>query len=108
VNGGTGTGNGVFPGQGDNDVVREPERGEVLDPAGFQRGAQERVDFSTSDPTGEVQGRTTGDGLRNVPLVPYTERIAEYRNQALDALDRMSVPGSLQDIVRDYFTELGS
>lgn len=108
VSGGTGTGNGVFPGQGDNDVVRDPERGEVLDPAGYQRGAEERVDFSTSDPTGEVQGRTTGDGLRNVPLVPYTERIAEYRDQALDALDRMSIPGNLQDIVRDYFTELGS
>jgi hypothetical protein len=47
-----------------------------------------------------------GEGIRNVPLAPYTERFAEYQSAALEALDRLTVPPALRDLVRTYFTEL--
>ena len=53
-----------------------------------------------------MQGRTEGTGLENLPLVPYADRYAAYQQTALDALDRMAIPTSLQDLVRVYFTEL--
>jgi hypothetical protein len=106
VDGGIGGPNTLRPGTGDDDVVRAPERSNVLDPVGFERGDEHRIDFDTLDPTGDVRGRTQGEGVENLPLVPYTDRFAEYQRQALGALDRMAIAGSLQDIVRDYFTEL--
>lgn len=108
VDGGIGGPNQLQPGQGDNDIVRDPVRSNVLDPVGFERGDEHRIDFDTLDPTGSVRGRAQGEGVENLPLVPYTDRFAEYQRQALGALDRMAIAGSLQDIVRDYFTELGT
>ena len=93
-------------GQGDNDHVADPSRGAIFDPPPGAAGEEERVDFDTSDPSGQVRGRTIGEGLENTPLVPYADRFAEYQQQALDALDRMAVPPSMQDLVRIYFTEL--
>jgi hypothetical protein len=106
VDGGVGGPNNQGQGTGDNDVVRDPNRATVFDPLDFDRGDETRIDFNTADPSGEVQGSTQGEGLQNLPLVPFTDRYADYQLQALDALDRMSIPGSLQDIVRNYFTEL--
>lgn len=106
VGGGTGTFGDPIPGAGDNDVPRDPTRSTVFDPLVFDQGEENRVDFNTSDPTGEVQGRTRGDGIQNEAILPYTDRYSVYQQQALDALDRMLIPGSLQDIVRNYFTEL--
>ncbi|MBA2336641.1 MAG: hypothetical protein H0V96_02595 [Acidimicrobiia bacterium] len=106
--GGTGSGgNASGSGQGDDDEIADPERGAIFDPPPGATGEEERVDFDTSDPTGQVRGRTIGEGLLNAPLIPYADRYLEYRAQALDALDRMTVPASMQDLVRLYFTELG-
>ncbi len=58
-----------------------------------------------TDP-GEVQATTRGDGLENLPLTPYTDRIAEYTSRALDALESATVPSGARDVVRDYFTQL--
>ena len=107
VAGGVGGTNNLGIGSGDNDVVRDPTRAQVFDPFGFEQGDEERVDFNASDPTGQVKGKALGEGIQNVPLTPYVDRYAEYRQSALGALDRMSVPGHLQDVVRNYFTELG-
>jgi len=86
--------------------VADPSRGAIFDPAPGAHGEEERVDLDTSDPTGEARGRTIGEGLLNTPLIPYADRYLEYQRQALDALDRMTVPPSMQDLVRLYFTEL--
>jgi hypothetical protein len=86
--------------------VADPSRGVIFDPPPAAVGEEERVDFDTSDPTGQVRGRTIGEGLLNAPLVPYADRFLDYQRQALDALDRMIVPPSMQDLVRIYFTEL--
>jgi hypothetical protein len=86
--------------------VADPSRGVIFDPPPDAVGEEQRVDFDTSDPTGQVRGRTIGEGLINAPLVPYADRFLDYQQQALDALDRMTVPPSMHDLVRIYFTEL--
>ncbi len=80
-------------------------RSDVFDPVDFTLGDEVRVDLEGTDP-GEVQGRSEGFGLRNLPAVPYTDRHAEYQQRALAALDHMTIPADLQDIVRLYFTRL--
>jgi hypothetical protein len=107
VSGGTGSAGNPDLGAGDGDAAHDPGRSNVLDPQGFTQGDEQRVDFDGNDPTGNVEGTTSGQGLQNLPLVPYTDRFTAYQQQALGALDRMSIPSSLQDIVRIYFTELG-
>jgi len=44
--------------------------------------------------------------VQNLPLVPYTDRFAEYQDEALRSLDSLVVPPSVRDVVRDYFTNL--
>jgi hypothetical protein len=77
----------------------------VFDPVGFEQGEEVRVRLEGLEP-GELRGRMEGEGIRNVPLAPYTERFAEYQSAALEALDRLTVPPALRDLVRTYFTEL--
>ncbi|MDR9451984.1 MAG: hypothetical protein RI637_12295, partial [Acidimicrobiia bacterium] len=95
----------VNPGQGDDDPFAPVGRADVFDPVDFRLGDEVRVDLEGSDP-GRVVGEADGFGLRNLPTLPYADRHTEYTRQALDALDHMTIPSDLQDIVRDYFTKL--
>jgi hypothetical protein len=44
---------------------------------------------------------------QNVPLTPYTQVVQAYRQAALDATSQSLIPGSEQDLVRQYFSTLG-
>lgn len=101
--GGSGMGSGGF---GDEDPNQAPGRATVFDPISEALGERERVDLAGSE-EGEVQGLTDGrGGVENLPLTPYSERFAEYQSQALESLDSLAVPGSVRDVVREYFTLL--
>ena len=65
-------------------------------------GSTSRVAAPPGDPTGS----TSGQGVDNLPLQSYTDRFSEYQSAALDSLDRLVIPTALQDLVRQYFTEL--
>jgi hypothetical protein len=94
-------------GRGDDDPSVTPERSTVFDPVDEALGERERVDLAPSDEQGEVRGLTDGrGGIENLPLVPYSDRIGEYRDTALGSLDGLMVPSSVRDVVRDYFTQL--
>jgi hypothetical protein len=77
----------------------------VFDPATFGLGDEVRVRLDGNDP-GDIAGTTSGTGVRNLPVSPYTDHFSEYRRSALESLDRLAVPASVADLVRDYFTRL--
>lgn len=45
---------------------------------------------------------------QDVPLTPYTQVVQAYRQAALDATNQSLIPGSEQDLVREYFSSLGA
>jgi len=94
-------------GTGDEDPAAGPDRSGVFDPVDEALGDREQVDLGGGDDPGEVEGTTDGrGGVQNLPLVPYTDRLAEYQERALRSLDSLVVPPSVRDVVRDYFTNL--
>jgi len=94
-------------GSGDDDPEVAPDRAGVFDPIGDALGERERVELGGGDDSGEVQGLTDGrGGVQNLPLVPYTDRFADYQERALQSLDSLVVPPAVRDVVRDYFTNL--
>jgi hypothetical protein len=82
-----------------------PERSTVFDPIVSGLGEEVRVDIE-GEGDGETRGTVEGQGLENLPLVPYADRFAEYRQTALDALSSSGIPAQSQNLVRDYFLEL--
>lgn len=94
-------------GTGDDDPAADPDRATVFDPVGDALGDRQQVDLAPSDDQGQVRGLTDGrGGIENLPLTPYTDRIRQYRDTALESLDGLTVPPSVRDVVRDYFTQL--
>ncbi|MFW5691447.1 MAG: hypothetical protein ACOCXZ_02990 [Chloroflexota bacterium] len=71
------------PGQGDTDIVLEPDTSN----APLQEG-----DFSENP-----EGQST---------VPYDQVFSDYANTANTALDQGYIPLALRDVVREYFTSL--
>jgi hypothetical protein len=96
----------VGSGSGDHDPSRDPARSTIFDPVEAGLGDEVRVDLTGGLTPGDPLGTASGQGLENVPLQSYTDRFADYRSTALDALDRMVIPADLADLVRQYFTEL--
>src|SRR5690606_27401259 len=79
---GTGSGGMSTGGSGDDDPEVAPDRAGVFDPIGDALGERERVELGGGDDSGEVQGLTDGrGGVHNLPLVPYTDRFADYQDR---------------------------
>jgi hypothetical protein len=55
---------------------------------------------------GDIAGTTSGAGIKNLAIAPYADHFSQYRRTALESLDRLTVPSSVADLVRDYFTRL--
>jgi hypothetical protein len=103
---GTGSGSDVpRGGENDPDPVVGPLRGSIADVAAVDSADQVRVDMEGNE-VGDIAGQVAGEGLRNLPLVPYSHQFAVYEQQALDALETLSIPPSLSDVIRDYYKEL--
>jgi hypothetical protein len=75
------------------DMTLPPEAaGDVLDVGGTPTGEP-----------GDVIGRGNGATQGGVVRVPVADVIADYRDEALDALDRTAVPPQDRDVVVTYF-----
>jgi hypothetical protein len=96
----------VGSGSGDHDPARDPARSQVFDPVEGGLGDEVRVEVTGGNTPGEPIGTVTGQGIENLPLQSYVDRYADYRDHALDSLDRMVIPQNLAELVRQYFTEL--
>jgi hypothetical protein len=95
----------VPSGSGDDDPFAEPARGNVFDPTDFTAGDEVRIPIEGSD-SGDLLGTTSGTGVSNDAVVPYSRRFAEYERAALESLDSLTVTPGIEAIVRDYFTRL--
>jgi hypothetical protein len=95
----------VPSGSGDDDPFAGPSRGDIFDPTEFTAGDEVRIPIDGSDP-GDLLGTTSGTGISNDAVVPYSERFADYRRAALESLDSLTVTPGIEAIVRDYFTRL--
>ena len=102
----SGVGAGSVAGTGDSDPAETPRySSSVFEPPPGGLSEEVRVAIEGADP-GEVIGLAGGPSTVNRPLVPYTERLAEYRAAALASLDRNPLPSHLTEVVKAYFTEL--
>ena len=58
---------------------------------------------------GDTISEDDGRGVGNlVGFIPYKEVFQEYRNDAMNSMDRRVLPPSIQDMVREYFDALGN
>ncbi|UTR12619.1 hypothetical protein MM300_10260 [Evansella sp. LMS18] len=99
--GGSGSGaggRGAGSGQGPRELVTVPER----------ISGQENVEGDqgeTGSGSGERYESETAPVLKGT-VRPYREVIGEYEANYRESVDRMQLPGYLEGVVRDYFSEL--
>jgi chemotaxis protein histidine kinase CheA len=94
-NGGSGSGTGSGSGSGANSGKGAAATEKVYVPG--QSTANGTPQGNTNDPS---SGQAT-------QLVPYTDVLAEYSAAAQSEVDREVIPQSEQDLVRQYFQDLG-
>jgi hypothetical protein len=95
----------VPSGTGDDDPFAQPSRGDIFDPIDFTTGDEVRIPVEGADP-GDLVGTSSGSGIANEAVVPYSQRFSDYRRTALESLDSLTVTPGIEAIVRDYFTRL--
>ena len=103
---GSGQGAGSVAGVGDNDPAEAPRYSStVFEPP--EEGLDEEIRVAIAgDNPGVVAGSAVGPSVANQALIPYTERLAEYRSAAFQSLERRPLPSHLTEVVQSYFTEL--
>ncbi|MDE0133139.1 MAG: hypothetical protein OXQ32_12900 [bacterium] len=103
----SGTGGGQVAGEGDDDPARDPaySSSTIFDPPTGGLGEEVHVPINGTE-SGDVAGSGVAPSVANPALVPYTERLAEYRSAALESLQRRPLPSHLTEVVQTYFTEL--
>jgi hypothetical protein len=107
---GNGTGSGTGAGTGSGGTGGTGGTGASGSGSGSGQGAKpsEKLFVPGQPVPGQLENDPTplGPG-QNVPLTPYTQVVQAYRQAALDATSQSLIPGSEQDLVRQYFSSLG-
>jgi hypothetical protein len=104
---GNGSGNGNSNGNGSGGSGGTGSSG-----SGSGTGTAAKPDEKVYVPGQPVPGQQENDPTplgpgQDVPLTPYTQVIQSYQQAALDATSQSLIPGSEQDLVREYFARLG-
>lgn len=107
------SGRGSGAGAAGSDAARTRAEGSlddqtVLDP-GRQASAGEDLQIQgqdSGDTPETTRGRAQGAGQRNDALVPFSDVLAEYAQEATQTVERPGYPVRLRDTVRDYFDGL--
>ncbi|WP_053599999.1 hypothetical protein [Bacillus sp. FJAT-18017] len=97
-NGGNGTGSGAGLGQGSRDFLTIPEH------VGGKTNIETDTGFLGNGSPG-TQYESDGPILRGA-IKPYGEVYGSYANSYRTSMDRMNLPGGLETIVKNYFSEL--
>jgi hypothetical protein len=107
---GNGNGNGNGSGGSGNGSGGTGGQGQSGSGAGAGSAAQstERVYVPAAPAPGQQENDPTplGPG-QDVPTTPYSQVIQAYQQAALDAAQASLIPGSEQDLIREYFSSLG-
>ena len=107
----SGSGNGTGAGTGAGGTGGTGGTGASGSGSGSGQGAKpsEKLFVPGQPVPGQFENDPTplGPG-QNVPLTPYTQVVQAYGQAALDATSQSLIPGSEQDLVRQYFSALGA
>jgi hypothetical protein len=108
---GTGSGSGSGTGNG-NGTGNGGSNGNGSSGSGSGTGTSAKPSEKLYVPGQPVPGQLENDPTplgpgQDVPLTPYTQVIQSYQQAALDATNQSLIPGSEQDLVREYFARLG-
>ena len=103
----SGAGGGQLAGVGDDDPARDPASSSAsfFEPPPEGLGDEVHVPIDGTE-SGDVAGSSVAPSMANPALVPYADRLAEYRSAALESLQRRPLPSHLTEVVQTYFTEL--
>jgi hypothetical protein len=106
---GNGTGNGTGSGNANGSGG---SNGNGSSGSGSGTGTAAKPSEKVYVPGQPVPGQQENDPTplgpgQDVPLTPYTQVIQSYQQAALDATSQSLIPGSEQDLVREYFARLG-
>lgn len=109
---GNGTGTGNANGNGNGSGGSGGTAGTGSSGSGSGTGTAARPGEKVYVPGQPVPGQQENDPTplgpgQDVPLTPYTQVIQSYQQAALDATSKSLIPGSEQDLVREYFARLG-
>jgi hypothetical protein len=109
---GTGSGGGTGAGSGGGTGSGTGSNGHGNSGSGSGSGTGATPSEKLFVPGQPVPGQFENDPTplgpgQNVPLTPYTQVVQAYRQAALDATGQSLIPGSEQDLVRQYFSNLG-
>lgn len=61
------------------------------------------------DSNGSENGKPNGEKVvegADGKVIPYTQVFENYKNEAIDSIDKENIPYGVKDIVRDYFSSL--
>lgn len=104
----SGVGGGQVAGVGDDDPARDPASSSTssfFEPPPEGLGEEVHVPIDGTE-SGDVAGSAVAPSVANTALVPYANRLAEYRSAAVESLQRRPLPSHLTEVVQTYFTEL--
>ena len=103
----SGVGGGQIAGVGDDDPARDPvsSQASFFEPPPEGLGDEVHVPIDGTE-SGDVAGSSQAPSVANPALVPYVDRLADYRSAALESLQRRPLPSHLTEVVQTYFTEL--
>lgn len=110
---GTGSGSGAGSGSGWNmgskngvENTDTPNTGEQVFIPGREDGSDENL-TGNKNQDGTAQGIETQKGLNlDGKKVQYDSIIGDYSKQEIESMDKTSIPQNLQDVVKNYFSEL--
>ena len=95
----TGSKNGV-------ENMEEPNSGEQVFIPGRKDGNDDNL-TGDKNKSGATQSIETQSGLNlDGQKVQYDSIIGDYSKQEIDSMDKSTIPQSLQDVVKNYFSEL--
>ena len=110
---GSGNGSGKGGGSGWNtgskngvENMEEPNSGEQVFIPGRKDGNDDNL-TGDKNKSGSTQSIETQSGLNlDGQKVQYDNIIGDYSKQEIDSMDKSTIPQSLQDVVKNYFSEL--
>jgi hypothetical protein len=109
---GSGTGNGNGSGNGTGNGGSGGTGGTGTSGSGAGSGSSAQSTERVYVPGQPLPGQSEADPAplgpgQDVPLTPYTQVIQEYEQAALTVTSQTLIPGSEQDLIREYFSSLG-
>lgn len=85
-------------------------KGSIANANIYTSEAKDYADYDAElDHNGNTEGKPNGEKTvegADGKIIPYTDVFNDYKNEAMDSIDKEDIPYGVKDIVRDYFSSL--